>query len=409
MMKLAPSWTRPEVHAALYALLLVLTPFLLLRNYLQGAIGEFSRFRVDLFGQPLLLVPLLAALLAAVGLWLARRRLNRRTLPVLLLVGLLWAAGQQVSDYYFGHTATDLQHNWHTIAYGIFALLFWRAAQRRGLSAERIIVPGLATALALSAMDEGVQVIISTRIFDVGDIGKDGWGAAIGLSAVTLHEAWPALRREGFRLARPRLRDYRCAAFPQLVYALLFAFIFLSVGSLFTDAAYVGYVLAISAGAFIALFLLVHLLGKPGWRWAALGLMLTLAALQAWMVARQPRGRVHHVGRHRVVYSGVPVPLADLLIHEDGSFRPIDKKHSFNKRDQQTLVRQTSHILLIGSGMKGRGGQGFPEPFPVQFLPDLEEDRAVQVIVLPTTQAVAVYNRLRDEGRRVTFVVHTGC
>ncbi|MFA7329682.1 MAG: VanZ family protein [Candidatus Delongbacteria bacterium] len=404
-----PLWTRPGPQLAAYALLLIVTPFLLLRAYLQQAIGELSRTPLPGGDGEFLLMPWLALLAAGASAWLLRRQLRPRSLAVLAGVLALWAAGHQVADYYFGHLPTDLQQNWHTLAYLIFAGLFWRWHVRRGRPAHLAALPGLGAALLLSACDETIQVFISSRIFDVGDIGKDAWGAAIGLGAVTVHQAWPALAREGWRPWRPRWRDYRQAAVPQLALNLGAAWLLLGVGSLLTDLRYLPWALLGWLGLTGGAVLLVHGLGRPGWR-VLLGGLLSLGALGLGAShLLQPRDRIQACGRHWIVYSGLPLPAFDVLIRPDGGFRLVDKKHAFGTRDQQTLLRLPADILLIGSGFTGQGGLGFPEGLPVQFLPGLELERAVQLIVLPTPQACAVFNRLKDEGRRVTFVVHVSC
>jgi hypothetical protein len=394
---------------AAYSLLLVATPFLLLRAYLQTAIGSLSRLSLPVAGHEVLLVPLLAVLLVAALAWWGRRLLRPRSAFVVLWVLLLWGFGHQVADFYFGHWRTDLQHNWHTLAYLLFALLYWRYHVHCGRPPERAALPGLLLALLVSAGDETIQVFISSRIFDVGDIGKDAWGAAIGLSAVTLHESWPALWAEGPALWRPRWRDYRSAALPQLVLTLAAAGLLLVVGSLLTDSRSLPWVLLCWSGGLGLGMLAIHAWGRRPWRMALLGLLLLGAAAQSYGLVTQSRGRIAACGFGWVVYSGIPIPGFDVLIRPSGVFRLVDKKHHFNARDQQTLLRMPGDILLIGSGMQGRGGLGFPEAFPVQFLPDPELQRAVQVIVLPTREACAVYNRLREEGRRVTFVLHTTC
>jgi len=50
----------PKVHLLLYELLLIATPFLLLQNYLQAAIGIFSEKKVEIFGISIPLTVLIA-------------------------------------------------------------------------------------------------------------------------------------------------------------------------------------------------------------------------------------------------------------------------------------------------------------------------------------------------------------
>jgi len=105
----------------------------------------------------------------------------------------------------------------------------------------------------------------------------------------------------------------------------------------------------------------------------------------------------------------VPVPFFDIMIFSDGSFRPVDKKHYFNARDQRFFLRQEADIILIGSGAEGKGGQGFPEKDPVQFIFNNYRGRPTQVIILRTPDACREFNRMKREGKHVLFVLHNTC
>jgi hypothetical protein len=104
------------------------------------------------------------------------------------------------------------------------------------------------------------------------------------------------------------------------------------------------------------------------------------------------------------------LPLAgfDYLVHPDGRFRPVDKKHAFNTRDFSRLLDLGEDILLLGTGSQGKGGIGLPEDAKVQFVKHAREERGIQVIALPTPLACQVFDRLKEEGMATAFVIHTG-
>ena len=108
-------------------------------------------------------------------------------------------------------------------------------------------------------------------------------------------------------------------------------------------------------------------------------------------------------------YRGVPLPFFDLMIYPGGAFRPIDKKHYFNNRDRTFLDRKEADILLIGTGYRELGGQGFPHPKGSRFVYNPITTRGCQVILLGSADACVYYNRLRKAGKRVLFVLHTTC
>ena len=110
-----------------------------------------------------------------------------------------------------------------------------------------------------------------------------------------------------------------------------------------------------------------------------------------------------------IVYKGVPIPFFDMMIFPDGSFRLVDKKEIFNKRDLETIYARVDDILLIGSGYAGRSIEGFPEKSSVQFVFNHIKKKGLQVIILPTNEACDIFNRLRSEGKNVLFIIHNSC
>ena len=97
------------------------------------------------------------------------------------------------------------------------------------------------------------------------------------------------------------------------------------------------------------------------------------------------------------------------LIKENGFFRFVDKKHDFNTRDLKTIYHYSTDILLIGSGKKGLGGNGFPEKQMTQFVFNTVKMRPLQVIILKTPDACKKYNQLKKEGYNVLFIIHNTC
>jgi len=120
-----------------YALLLIVTPFLLLQNYLQSFIGKLSEINITLFENEVPIIPLIAFLLVlflAIGL---RKHFTRtRTIGWLIIVIMFWI-GQQLTDFYFHHRFFDLQYNWHYLAYTIFAYLNYRYLKQKELKRAR--------------------------------------------------------------------------------------------------------------------------------------------------------------------------------------------------------------------------------------------------------------------------------
>jgi hypothetical protein len=87
----------------------------------------------------------------------------------------------------------------------------------------------------------------------------------------------------------------------------------------------------------------------------------------------------------------------------------VDKKHYFKSRDQTYLKRRRPDILIIGTGYRGLGGQGFPHQRGSGFIYNPYTQRGTQVIILKSREACALYNQLKRDGKNVLFVLHTTC
>ena len=170
----------------LFVLLLVMTPFLLLQNYLQAFIGKLSLYEFEIGETAIPYTVFFALLFLCTIIVLNRRHLTLFRLLSTLIAFLLLIIGQKISDFYFNHSFYELQHNWHYFAYGIFSFIAYRHYKSKKKTDAQIIVFTFLTAIAISTFDEFIQIHISSRIFDIGDIGKDSWGAVIGMFFIFL-------------------------------------------------------------------------------------------------------------------------------------------------------------------------------------------------------------------------------
>jgi VanZ family protein len=396
-----------RLHVVLYTLLLVATPFLILRRFLQTAIAEISRATVPLGGFDLPIVPIVGAITLIAAIFVLRPWITRLRLVAVALVVAMIAVGQQVNDYYYDHRFYDLQQNWHYLAYLLFALMLYRDLAPRGYTPAPVIATTFCAAFAFSTFDELVQIGLSGRAFEMGDIGKDVWGALAGLVLIYGGE-----NPHGALLTRrPTLRPQRVAGYftnPQTLLAglILFALLLLTFSSLMYQARLTGVAIVLTLATFAAIFTVWH-----ASRYRAV--RLTFAVAVVMLVVAQGAAYWHH--RHDqlvqsdagiVLYKGVPLVVFDYMIFPDGTCRPVEKKTYFDSRDQRFFMKQRPDILLIAAGPDGSAGRGFPQRVPAQFIYNGLAERGMQVIVLPTASACETFNRLKQEHKHVLFILH---
>ncbi len=399
-----------RLHVVLYSMLLIATPFILLQNFLVETIGAISSSTFELFGRPIPIVPA-AALVVAVGLLIRfRSLLTRVRMAAVAVAVLLIALAQQVTDYYFGHNFYDLQQNWHYIAYGIFAFMMYRDLAPRGVPLARIMLITYCAALLFSAFDEAFQMHMSSRVFDLSDTAKDVWGTLIGMVVVYLcGKQSAALLADWRNVRRPRLRDYLSHPFSLLIFMTAFGFLFICFSSLLSDFEHWKHVVIFTVASFLVFFFILHISQYKWAKYSLLTILIVAVVGQCYFFARHRSDHIIYNRFGLTVYKGIPIPFFDVLIFPDGTFRPVDKKHYFNSRDQAFFLRHEPDVLLIGSGTHGRGGTGFPLGEANQFVFNRYTERATQVIILTTPEACRVFNRLKREGKNVLFVLHNTC
>lgn len=397
----------PRIQLILYSSLLVATPFILLRNYLQDAIGRLSHASFTLAGHDIPWIPATLLLAIIAIFFFTFSRIRRRHFEAAGIIILMTVLAQTVADIYYDHDFYELQQNWHYIAYGIFAWFMLRDQKWRHVPQQTIILRTFLLAIAYSAFDETFQFFISSRVFDVGDIAKDTWGSLMGIALINIGfqtEREPFLRTLSFR--SHRLKQYVDNPFLLFVHLVLFGIIFLTVSSLLTEHSYIAPAFLIPIMLFLALFALLHLTAFPMFRKPIYLAVAAAIIVQAVFFFRARDEEISVCQPYYVVYRGIPMPLFDVIIFPDGGARFVDKKPGFTIRDKRYLMKTEADIILIGTGFRGQGGLGFPSSTTSQFIFNGFTRRATQVIRMPTPEACRHFNSLKRAGKSVVFVVH---
>ena len=124
---------------------------------------------------------------------------------------------------------------------------------------------------------------------------------------------------------------------------------------------------------------------------------VVIVLITAW-VGFNPIGRFGFCRFGLLVYSAIPFPAVDLVIHTNGlpSLRG-SKAHFVGFSEIEGLLKEGPDVLIVGTGYDN--------------LVQVEERIAAlpTVVILPTPQAIRRYNELRDEGKRVAAIIHSTC
>jgi hypothetical protein len=124
---------------------------------------------------------------------------------------------------------------------------------------------------------------------------------------------------------------------------------------------------------------------------------VVIVLITAW-VGFNPIGRFGFCRFGLLVYSAIPFPAVDLVIHANGlpAIRG-SKEHFVGFAEIEGLLKERPDVLIIGTGYDN--------------LVQVEEEVAVlpDVEILPTPQAVRRYNELKGEGKRVAAIIHSTC
>ncbi len=398
-----------RLHVVLYSFLLVATPFVLLQSFLVELISELSGSTIELGGVGIPVLPYMAVILLVLFIVIFRSRLTKLRILGGIIVILMIALAQQVTDYYFGHNFYDLQQNWHYIAYGIFAFMIYRDLAPRDIPRAKIILITFFAALLFSSFDETFQLYLSGRVFDISDTAKDVWGTLTGIVLIYFAVSQPTMIKANLkRIRQPTIRGYLRNSISVLILLFALNFLFLIYSSLMTDFPYWYIVVLFTVLSFAVFFILFHI---SQYKWGKYGLLATFAIaviIQVYSVFGHSSDHIVHNRYGLTVYKGIPILFFDVMIFPDGTFRLVDKKHYFYQRDKAFFLKQKTDIVIFGSGAYGEGGKGFSEKESM-FIYNPYIRRGTQVIILKTAEACRLFNRLKRERKNVLFILHNTC
>ena len=123
-----------------------------------------------------------------------------------------------------------------------------------------------------------------------------------------------------------------------------------------------------------------------------------VAAVVLWFVLN-PGDRFGLCRFGLTTYDHVPHPVSDLQVRADGEVRRVPKTHDLRWADVAWVFEANPDVVIIATGWDGR----------VTPADAIRTQAGCDVLIHPTAEAVALYNRLRAAGKRVAIHVHATC
>ncbi len=399
----------PRTSMLLFSFLVVSMPFIMLQNYLQLTLRNTAGQIIDIFGIgiPLVLLIVIPPLLAL--LFVNIKKITRFRLLTLLFVIAMLFVGQSVSDFYVNFKFYDLQNNWHYLAYCFFTVISYRYLSTKDVPIHRIIIITFLRGLAISLFDEGVQVFISNRVFDLSDVAKDMWGLWLGNILIFFFIGQGEVIKQ-FKIRQKKLKDYIKSPYSLIALQGLFTFEFLFFSANLTNSIYWLQLTVIVLSAALITFFCIHLSQRKLFFRAFIIFFAALAiALGTSFVINKDKGLMS-IGNNFIVYKGIPLPYFDVLITSDGFFRFVDKKSELKKGDLSKLNDFYPDIILFALTNKPYVPNQLASVNPMKntyFLYNHLNGSGIQVVVRNYKDAIDEYNRIRME-KNAIIVIHYG-
>ena len=118
----------------------------------------------------------------------------------------------------------------------------------------------------------------------------------------------------------------------------------------------------------------------------------------AWLIAN-PLGRFGWCCYAYTTFSAWPRPISDIQVRSDGTTRKIAKTHDLTFEQIEWLLTPKPEILIIALGWDG------------VTTPDdrIRQHQGCEVHIVKNKEAIALFNRLKRDGKRVAMHYHSTC
>jgi len=127
------------------------------------------------------------------------------------------------------------------------------------------------------------------------------------------------------------------------------------------------------------------------------GLVFAIAVV-LW-IAVNPGGRFGISQYGVTTYARLPLPILDVQVRPDGTIHLVGKTHEIGLQRVDWLLKSKPEVLIVALGWTGAA----------TLTDELTATANLRVIALPTDDALALYNDLKDRDVRVAIHVHSTC
>ncbi|MFN0116831.1 MAG: hypothetical protein ACKVQC_00875 [Elusimicrobiota bacterium] len=99
------------------------------------------------------------------------------------------------------------------------------------------------------------------------------------------------------------------------------------------------------------------------------------------------------------MFNHLPIPLIDIQVKSDGSFRKVPKTHDLRLANIQWLIDDNPEVLVISLGWSR----------VVKPRQEIYDFKGCKIHLLPNAEAIELFNTLQKEGKRVAIQYHSTC
>ncbi len=399
----------PRTSIVLFSILVVTMPFIMLQNYLQATFREIGGYAINILGIEIPIILLIVCPIILILILINYKKITTISATSFIFILSMLYLGQLSSDFYINYKFYDLQNNWHYLSYCFFTIIMYRYLITKKLPIHKIIIITFLRGLAISLFDEGIQVFISNRVFDLSDVAKDLWGLWIGNISIFFLANNAEICRNYKNILHKRIKDYLNSPLSLIVFQGLFSYIFIFLSSNLTDSNYAIRLIIITIFTCIIVFLISHCCQFRKLRFIIISIFLIgFISISTSFLINKDKG-LDSISNCFVVYRGIPIPYFDVFIKPSGFFRLVDKKEQIKNGDLLKLYEYDADIIIFALGENYNSGNKLININSLRntyFTYNPLSKNGVQIIVLDYNSAVSEYNRLVNENKKVSIVIH---